>query len=86
MNLRGKKERSNARGESRLRQTVNEIGIKVAQQLLEEGTQKGHTARGEMKNCQSLQPRKYNFEAKLFALTNQSVGVHKAYQVHFLQS
>ena len=36
MNLRGKKERSNARGELRLRQTVREIGIKVAQQLLEE--------------------------------------------------
>ena len=36
MNFRGKKERSNARGESCLRQTVREIGIKVAQQLLEE--------------------------------------------------
>ena len=70
MNLRGKKERSNARGESRRRQTVREIGIKVAQQLLEEGRQNGQTARGQMKKCQSLQPRKYNFEAKLFDHTS----------------
>ena len=66
MNFRGKKERSNARGELRLRQTVREIGIKVAQQLLEEGRRNGQTVGGGMKKYQSLEPRKYNFEAKLF--------------------